>query len=168
MSCNIKAELATQQLDLLNHYAWHFANGLPADQAYCERTGRLVDALTEAVGAATDGPSPEAAKLAAAARRGDAEEIRRLLPDVYQRLATALHQRNTNAPVALVQMLSQLKAALDAGDEARANILMDAFRAMDGLSHSARELYFFLYNALLMGDTEEAAQGLSQWLDQCN
>lgn len=168
MSCNIKAELATQQLDLLNHYAWHFANGLPADQAYCERTGRLVDALTEAMGAGTDDPDPETAKLAAAARRGEAEEIRRLLPDVYQRLATALHQRNTNAPVALVQMLSQLKAALDAGDEARANILMDAFRAMDGLSPSARELYFFLYNALLMGDTEEAAQGLSQWLDQCN
>ena len=65
-------------------------------------------------------------------------------------------------------MLLQLKAALDAGDEARANTLMDTFRAMDGLSPSARELYFFLYNALLMGDTEEAAQGLSQWLDQCN
>lgn len=168
MSGSIRDELAAQQLDLLNHYAWHFANGLPADQAYCEKTGRLADALVENIGVIPDGPVPGAAKLAAAARLGQAEEIRQLLPHVYQGLATALHQRNKHAPDALTHMLSQLKAALDADDEQRANTVMDAFRGMDGLSHSAQELYFFLYNALLMGETEQASQRLTQWLDRCD
>ncbi|MCL2011155.1 MAG: ATP-binding protein, partial [Synergistaceae bacterium] len=141
-----KAELGIQQLDLFNHYRWHFINGLPVDQAYCEK----FTALAEALGMT---------ELAAAGRRGDAEEIRRLLPEAYE--TTARNDGHTLDD--LEDTLSRLKTALDRDDAQNADAAMEELRSMDGLSASARELYFFLYNAILMGDTEKAAGGLDVW-----
>ena len=41
---------------------------------------------------------------------------------------------------------------------------MGELGAMDNLGDDARELYFFLYDALLMGETEKAAGGLAVWI----
>jgi len=146
MTGAVKAELTAQRLDLFNHYRWHFMNGLPVDNAYCEK----FTALAEALGMT---------ELAAAGRRGDAEEIRRQLPETYE---TAT-RNDGHTSDDLEGTLSRLKTALDRDDAQNADAAMDELRSMDGLSASARELYFFLYNALLMGDTEKATGGLDVW-----
>jgi DNA-binding response OmpR family regulator len=40
-----RAELAARQLDLLNHYRWHFVNGLPADEAYFNKFSALAEGM---------------------------------------------------------------------------------------------------------------------------
>jgi CheY-like chemotaxis protein len=157
-----KAELAAQRLDLLNHYRWHFMKGLPADQAYYEKFSALAEAMD--VPPQTRGTM---ADLAAAGRRGDAGEIRRLLPDAYETIAAmgkgGMECKNS-ATKTLADALSRLKAALDKGDSQSADAAMNTLRAMDDLNAPARELYFFLYDALLMGETEKAAGGLAVWM----
>jgi signal transduction histidine kinase/CheY-like chemotaxis protein/uncharacterized membrane protein YfcA len=153
-----KEYMGLYQLNLLNHFRWHFVNGPPADQAYCERFSALLESM--------DVPAPlrEAAmNLAAAGRRGDAEEIGRLLPDVYEALAAG-HEEKTDGENAR-ETLMRLKTALDQGGGPGADAALDALRGMDGLSGEARELYFFLNDALLMGETEKASAKLAEWLD---
>jgi hypothetical protein len=103
----------------------------------------------------------EMASLAAAGRLGDAAEIRRLLPGLYETLAAAL--RNNHAATGLEDTLRRLKAALDAGDGQGIDTAMDSLRDMDDLSAEARELYCFLNDALLMDETEEAVAKLNEW-----
>ncbi|MCL1941086.1 MAG: ATP-binding protein [Synergistaceae bacterium] len=163
-----KAELDAQRLDLLNHYRWHFENGLPTDEAYCEKFGSLVETIAANVKIPPD-LNLAAAELAAAGRRGDADKIRQLLPEIYDALKTAARKPETwAAPMReeknLEDTLARLKAALDNGDGKSADAAMNELRAMDDLSAPMRELYFFLYDALLMGETEKAAGGLAVWL----
>ena len=154
----IQAEWAAQQLDMLNHYRWHFENGLPVDEEYFKK----FSVLTEAMGM-TD--------LAELGRRGDTEEIRRLLPDAYEALVEAASRIPARAntmdapPTQLKDTLSRLKTALDKGDEESAYTVMRELRAMTDLSAPAMELYFFLCDTLLMGETEKAAGGLSVWMN---
>jgi CheY-like chemotaxis protein len=180
----IRAELAVQQLDLLNHYRWHFANDeLPTDQAYCEKFSALVEIM--------DVPprlSSARASLAAAGRCGDTAEIRRLLLGMYEELAAAIREKETagllpegrgqvsqeagfissgeagDARASFADTLRRLKRALDAGDGQSADATMDELRDMEGLSGEAWELYCFLNDALLMGETEKASEKLSQWV----
>jgi CheY-like chemotaxis protein len=156
-----RAELAAQRLDMLGHYRWHFANGFPADQAYYENFCALVEAM--------DAPPSlrgEMASLAAAGRQGDGETIQRLLPGAYEALAAAVASRAQDAPPSVIfdQTLRRLKAALDADDGQSADAVMDELRDMDDLSNDARELYCFLNDALLMGETGKASQKLAEWL----
>jgi CheY-like chemotaxis protein len=156
-----RAELAAQRLDMLNHYRWHFANGLPADRAYYAKFCDLVEAM--------DAPPSlrgDMASLAAAGRQGDGETVQRLLPGVYEALAAAVASGARDAPPGVIpeQTIRRLKAALDADDGQNADAVMDELRDMDDLGNDARELYCFLNDALLMGETEKASQKLAEWL----
>ncbi len=162
-----REEFAERQLDLLKHYLWHFANDLPVDQAYYEKFSALVEAI--------DVPpqmSEMGAKLALAGRSGDVAAIRRHLPDFYEAMAAAMPEGSTRgkktgsacAAKELRQTIKRLKAALDKGDGQSAEDALDALRAMDSLSDEARQLYFFLNDALLMGETDKAAGGLALWI----
>ena len=152
-----RAALTVQRLDLLNHYRWHFVNGLPADAAYFEKFCALVEIM--------DVPPQmrgEMASLTAAGRRGDAAEIQRLLPGLYEAVAASM--RSNRAATGLTDILGRLKTALDTGDENSIDSVMDTLRSMDELNDEARELYIFLYNALLMDEKEKAAGGLAVWM----
>jgi signal transduction histidine kinase/CheY-like chemotaxis protein len=154
-----RAELAAERLDLLGHYRWHFANGPPKDQEYYNKFCALVEAM--------DAPPSlrgDMASLAAAGRLGDGETIQRLLPGVYDALAAAVASGAQGAIVIPLQTLRRLKAALDADDSQNADDVMDELRNMDNLGHDARELYCFLNDALLMGETGKASQKLAEWL----
>ncbi|MCL2010443.1 MAG: ATP-binding protein, partial [Synergistaceae bacterium] len=161
MSGAAKEELATQRLDLLNHNRWHFMNGLPADQAYCEKFAALIETM---IAEALVPPNVRGMMedLAAAGRRGDAEEIRRMLPGAYEALTSTT--RGEHAENNLEDTLLRLKTALDEKDDEGADAAMGKLRSMDYLSASERELYFFLYNALLMDETEKAAEHLAVWM----
>jgi hypothetical protein len=110
--------------------------------------------------------------LAAAGRQGHAEEMRKTLHGLYEALAELMRKKEkdtadvqgTSISEELKDTLLRLKVALDQGDEQRADELMAELRATDDLSGQTRELYFFLYNALLMGETEKAAGGLAVWM----
>ncbi|MCL2029147.1 MAG: ATP-binding protein [Deltaproteobacteria bacterium] len=154
------------RLDLLNHYRWHFADGLPADQAYFEKFCALVESMDVP-------PKMREAmdRLAAAGRNGDAAGIQRLLPGAYEDLAEAMRKgrkgdetQREKAAVKLRDTLKRLKEVLDKDDVQGAEAAIDEFQAMDYLSDEARELYFFLNDALLMGETKKAAGGLAVWL----
>jgi len=152
-----RAALATQHLDLLNHYRWHFVNGLPVNEAYFEKFCALVEKM--------DVPPQMRggmASLTAAGRRGDAAEIQRLLPVVHKDIAVSI--RNNRTATSFADTLRRLKTALATDDERSIDAVMDELRAMDGQSDEARELYIFLYNALLMDETEKAAGGLALWM----
>jgi CheY-like chemotaxis protein len=164
-----KAELALQRLDLLNHYRWHFANGLPADQAYYDKFIAVVEIL------ANDGTpwaaSPTSAgemmeQLAAAGRRGDAEEINRILPGACEALGAAMRDEHTadGAGASVKEALMRLKTSLDRGDAQSAAATMRELHEMNGLSEDERELYFFLHDALYMDEMEKAAGGLAVWM----
>jgi hypothetical protein len=111
-----RAALAAQHLDLLNHYRWHFLNGLPVDGDYYDKFCALVENM--------DVPPPMRggmAALAAAGRRGDAEEIRRLLPAVHETLAVQGRVKdgagvNTDGAGESEETLKRIKIALDADD----------------------------------------------------
>ncbi|MCL1876018.1 MAG: ATP-binding protein [Synergistaceae bacterium] len=159
-----QAELAAQRLDMLNHYRWHFASGIPADGEYCEKFGALVKAMMEdsMVNAMVTAHTRRMmAGLAKAGRRGDAETIRRLLPDVYDALCAAMKDERAEAEAVLLR----LKAAIDEGDAESASAIMDELREMENMSTPIRELYFFLYDALFMDKMEKAAEGLAVWLE---
>jgi CheY-like chemotaxis protein len=164
----VRAELARHRLDLLNHYRWHFVSDLPADRAYCENFSALVEVMDVSPRLRGD-----MASLAAAGRRGDTAKIRRLLPDVYEAIATAMREgekddenaRDESAAQGFAQTLAQLKRALDTGDGHSADAALGAMRTMAALNDNERELYFFLYDALLMGETEKAAGRLAVWMD---
>jgi hypothetical protein len=144
-----RVELAAQRLDLLNHYRWHFESGLPADQEYFEKFTALAEVMS-------------LEDLAAAGRRGDAPEINRLLPDVYEALEAATQANGAGANVE--DVLSRLKTVLEKGDAQGAAVVMGELRGMDVLSADERELYFFLHDALYMGETEKAVGGLTVWM----
>ena len=161
-----KAELVAQQLDLLNHYRWHFVNDLPVDAAYCEKLSTLAETM--------DVPPQlrgEMAQLAAAGRRGDGVEIRRLLPDVVESLAVALRAKEEDradmeepcTATGLERALRRLKTALDTDDAQSVDTAMEALRNMDNLDAKARELYIELYDAIMMGETDKASAKLCQW-----
>jgi hypothetical protein len=157
----VQAELAAHRLDLLNHYRWHFVNDLPVDAASCEKFCALLDSM--------DVPPElrgDMASLAAAGKRGDASEIRRLLPGVYETLAASMKEteRDDSAATVLEATLQRLKSALDAGDVQSAKAAMTELRDMDNLSAKARDLYCFLNDALLMGETEKASARLGSAL----
>jgi hypothetical protein len=146
---------------LLNHYRWHFVSGLPVDGAYYDKFCALVGNM--------DVPPQmrgEMASLTAAGRRGDAEEIRRLLPAVYEALAAAVLERGHDGVGANTggwesgETLKRLKIALIAADSQGIDAAMDALRDMDDLSPEAWALYCVLYDALLMGETEKASAHL--------
>ncbi|MCL2029248.1 MAG: transporter substrate-binding domain-containing protein [Deltaproteobacteria bacterium] len=163
-----RAELAAQHLDLLNHYRWHFVSGLPADRAYYEKFCSLLEIM--------DVPPEMRGKmdeLKTAGRIGDGAKIQLLLPDVYEAVTAAMRKednelrgevvRGLRASSAFGDALRRLKTALENGDSRSADAVMGELRAMDDLSDEARELYFFLYDALLMGETEKAVGGLAVW-----
>jgi CheY-like chemotaxis protein len=150
------AALAAGQLDLLNHYRWHFVNGLPADEAYYEKFCALVGNM--------DVPPRmrgEMAGLTAAGRRGDAAEVRRLLPGVYETLAA--RERGAGGAGESEETLKRLKIALDEGDSQGLEAAMDALRDMDDLSPEVWALYCALYDALLMDETEKASAHLEEY-----
>ena len=158
-----KGALAAHQLDRLNHYHWHFAAGLPADQAYYT----TFVALVEGMDVAPQLRDPMAS-LAAAGRRGDVEEIRRLLPGVCEALAAAGERvaeqaQDARATSKFEDALVRLKTALENGDSASADTVMGLLRGMDSLREEERELYFCLYDALLMGETAQAAAHLEAY-----
>ena len=165
MSSITRAELAAPQLDLLNHFRWHFVNRFPADQAYYNKFSALVEAI--------DAPPHlrgEMASLAAAGRQGDGETIQRLLPDVCQVLAAAIREgqdgesnRDDRAAEGLELVLRRLKTALDKDDSRQIDAAMAALGAMDNLDCDARELYTNLYDALMMDETKKAAETLAAW-----
>jgi len=175
-----KAELATRRLDLLNHYRWHFMNDFPTDWAYYQKFSTLVETMALEN---TDIPPhvrKTMADLASAGRRGDAKEIRWLLPDAYEAIAAAVAEIAATASAAIafvaaapigkqsgcaIDTLKQLQKALNKGDSAGIDAAMDELRTMDDLSAPMRELYFFLYDALFMDETEKAAGGLTLWLN---
>ena len=161
-----KIELAAQRLDLLNHYRWHFVNDLPADQAYYEKFTALVETVAAETVDVPQHVRVVIADLAAAGRRGDAEEIRRLLPNAYDAIAYATREERTTKDFCLSMgdTLLRLKMALDQGDAQSVEVAMDKLRAMDDLSTPVHELYLFLYDALFMDETEEAAEGLAVWM----
>ncbi|MCL2107605.1 MAG: response regulator [Oscillospiraceae bacterium] len=161
MAAANKGEQAAQQLDLLGHFRWHFANDeLPVDQDYCEKLSALVEAMETPPHLAAD-----MARLAAAGRRGDREEIARLLPDVYEAIAAVQEGREAGESSGIFDdTLKRLKTALDAGDSPGVNAAMNALRAMDALSAEERELYFFLNDAHLMDETEKASAKLNEWM----
>ena len=166
----IHAELTAYQLDTLNHYRWHFVNGIPADNEYCEKFSALVEAMAAGALKENDGALKAIMEeLAAAGRRSDVEEICRLLPDAYEAIAAAIREnKESDAPKDsqnALSTLSRLKTTLDEGDNEGADAAMKELRDMEALSPSTRELYFFLYNALLMGETEEAAEKLAMELE---
>jgi CheY-like chemotaxis protein len=158
-----RAALAAQHLDLLNHYLWHFVNGLPVDGAYYDEFCALVENM--------DVPPPmrgEMAALAAAGRRGDAEEIRRVLPTVYETLAEQGRGKDgagikTGGAGASEEMLKRLKVALDEGDSQGLEAAMDALRDMGDLSPEVWALYSALNDALLMDETEKASAQLEAY-----
>jgi signal transduction histidine kinase/CheY-like chemotaxis protein/Ca2+/Na+ antiporter len=161
-----KEEIAAHRLNLLNHYRWHFVNGLPADQAYYEKFCALVDVLD-----VPEHLQGAAATLASAGRRYDEAEVTRLLPELYEALAAVREERKSNENAgskspekALRDTLMRLKTALDQGDAKKADIELDALRAMDDMNDEARDMYFFLYDALLVGETEKASAKLNVWM----
>jgi len=164
MPAATRAEMAAQRLDMLNHYRWHFINGLPVDQAYYNKFSALVEAV--------DAPPQlrgDMASLAAAGRQGDGEIIQRLLPDVYEALAAAMREgldaennRDERASEGLELVLRQLETALDKDDGKGIDAAMAALRARDDLDGDARELYANLYDALMMDETQKAAEFLRQ------
>jgi hypothetical protein len=91
---------------------------------------------------------------------------------VYEALAAAMREKETGGEGAqdarpggaFDKTLMRLKAALDADDGPRADAVMDELRDMDDLGNDARELYCFLNDALLMGETGKASQKLAEWL----
>jgi signal transduction histidine kinase/DNA-binding NarL/FixJ family response regulator len=161
-----RAELAARQLDLLNHYRWHFVSDLPADEAYFNSFSSLVETM--------DAPPRlrgDMAGLAAAGRRGDASEIRRLLPGVYEALALAMREGGGDEdPESAArekdwhEAFRRLKTALDDDDRPGIDALMNALRAVDDMDSRARELYILLYDAFMMGETGKAAGALALWL----
>ena len=84
-----------------------------------------------------------------------------MLPGAYESLTSAA--RGEHTVNYFEDTLLRLKTALDEKDDEGTDAAMEELRSMDGLSASVRELYFFLYNALLMGDTEKAVGGLDVW-----
>jgi len=162
-----KAELAAQQLDLLNHYRWHFANELPVDEAYFNKFSALAEVMEVPPHLRGD-----MASLAAAGRRGDASAIRRLLPGLYEALAAAPAKAGGGdeggpdlARKEWQDSFRQLKTALDNGDQQGIAALMSALRARDDLDSRARELYIFLYDKLMMGEMDKAAGALGLWMN---
>ena len=153
-----QSELDVQRLNMLNHYRWHFANDLPVEHTYFEKFSDLVEAmnvpeqLREAV-----------TKLALAGRRGDADEIKRDLPGLYDAIVDAARQK-LKVNEGLTDTLKRLKESFDNGDSRSVENAMEELREMDSLNDEARELYFFLNDALLMRQTEKAAGGLAIWL----
>ncbi|MCL2103324.1 MAG: response regulator, partial [Syntrophorhabdaceae bacterium] len=151
-----KAELAAQRLDLLNHYRWHFVNRMPAGSCYYNKFSELVEIMEVAPELRED-----MAALAAAGRRGDGEEIRWLLPGLYNSLAASMLGKDAEDDASRTQMeledaLARLKNALDAGDEKGVDAVMDELRKKNSLCAEARELYCLINDALLMGETEKA------------
>jgi CheY-like chemotaxis protein len=170
MAGAVRLELAIQRIDLLRHYHWHFVNGLPTDATYGRNFSLLVEALLD--GFRPDLPAAlleEGRILAEAGRRGEAETIRRGLPGFYKAMAAWSRQADAGeageeAEKAALK-LSKLKKALEKDDEAEALALMAQLRDIPftALPGEVRELYFLLYDMLMMGETEKAAGALALW-----
>ena len=169
MAAPAQLELAGQRLDLLNHYRWHFASGLAADAAYCQKFGALVAVLD-----VPESLREDAVILAQAGQTGDATEIQRRLPGLYAALSALQHEAAEDAGRsrmrqgdqemdALRSALLRLRKALDSGDSANAAAILKTFPWPVSLGKETRELYFFLYDALMMGEMEKAAGALELW-----
>jgi hypothetical protein len=96
--------------------------------------------------------------------------IRRLLPDLYEAVAALREESGGedgsggNAAKKLEPVLAQLATALDKGDSRGVGVAMRTLREMEDLNAPARELYFFLNDAHLMGETEKASAKLAEWM----
>jgi CheY-like chemotaxis protein len=158
-----KEEIGAHRLNLLNHFRLHFVTGLPADQAYYEKFCALVDVLD-----VPEHLQDAAATLASAGRRYDGTEVTRLLPALYEALASTKQKEDERGGPkdALKATLMRLKTALDANDGPGVSAAMNAMRAMDNLSAAQRELYFYLHDAHLMGETEKASAKLNEWIQK--
>ena len=176
----VRMELMLQRLDLLNHYRWHFTNALPTDVAYYQKFSALLDDMAQ------NGHIPEylretMAQLADAGRQADVETIRQSLPDVYAALATLGRDAQDEADMpdcpagaaarrqdladTVSGLLARLQEALEKGDAAGADALMAQLRDMpsQALHSGVRDLYFLLYDALMLEQTEKALGALALW-----
>lgn len=123
------------------------------------------------------------AKLAKAGRQADVQVIRQSLPDVYAALAkfvrdtqdefdvpdglgnTAEQGRGQGLAETVNSLLPRLEEVLEKGDAAGADSLMAQLRDIpsETLPGSVRELYFLLYDALMLEQTEKALGALALW-----
>lgn len=178
----VRAELMLQRLELLNHYRWHFVNTLPTDAAYCQKFSAVLEDMAQ--NSHISAPLREAmAKLAKAGRQADVQVIRQSLPDVYAALAkfvrdtqdefdvpdglgnTAEQGRGQGLAETVNSLLPRLEEVLEKGDAAGADSLMAQLRDIpsETLPGSVRELYFLLYDALMLEQTEKALGALALW-----
>jgi hypothetical protein len=137
------------------------------DQVYYEKFSALVEEINVPVQL-----RDAMTKLAAAGRRGDTALIKQNLPDVYEAIIDAMRKekmenerpQNDDTIKGLTDTLKRLREYLDKGDNQNASAAMEVLRTIDSLNDEARELYFFLNDALLLRKTEKAAGGLALWM----
>ncbi|MDR2552243.1 MAG: response regulator [Treponema sp.] len=163
-------ELFLRRLDLLNHYRWHFERGLETDAVYLEKFRSL--ALILKKGVETPELRAEAAALAEAAERSDIEEIGRILPAFYGKLKEEAENSEKSRILAdggregkCAEGIRRFREALEKDDLPAAEGVLKDLSALS-LGREDRELYFFLYDAMIMGETEKAAAAAARWQEK--
>jgi signal transduction histidine kinase/CheY-like chemotaxis protein len=161
----VETELLQQRLNLLNHYRWHFEQGLAADAAYFKQFAALLESL--GTGNLPPALREQAASLREAGRSGNVTTIRELLPGFYaelRRLSLESGQGEKAASLSGVfdARLRRLRQALERGDGGAADALMRELRSLP-LVRDERETFFYLYDLLMAGEAEKAAGAISLW-----
>jgi CheY-like chemotaxis protein len=157
-NANIEAELESRRLDMLNHFRVAFGSGRSIDSEYFMKFIALIESLET-----TDKLREQAALLAEAGRRGDAQTIRELLPTFYDALLQETARQETeDFQNPFDEILSRLKTALHNGETKTAETILSEL-AQVKLDPAGRELYFKLYDFLVKNNTETALDAIYFW-----
>jgi signal transduction histidine kinase/DNA-binding response OmpR family regulator len=153
-------EVATQRLEMLNHYSTAFASGRVIDSDYFKQFTVFIESLQTS----TNGEiRAQAASLMTAGREEDAYTIRETLPVFYRTMSNYhLAMNNEQDDAGINDILPRVKKAIIDGDTGTAGTLLAAM-GQAKLSPESRGLYFSLYDSLVELRTEKALEAIELW-----
>ena len=154
MAINLAEELKERRLDTLKHFLFAFDSGREIDTDYFQKFTAFIESLNT--------ENQLAKELIKAGQEEDAEKIRQILSAFYEEMKVQGTGGREQGTGDIADILQQIKQAIENGDMSTAGKKVNELGAVK-LSPEERELYFTLYNALVLNKPEEALEELIRW-----